>query len=144
MPLIHCASDRLGTVTLDLPIPLSETCSSILLHRMGTSPPIDLKDNNDKFSKAWDPNQPFEILIDQIEEAVEHEDAGGQPHTPMQIVNNACTIVFNTGVFFDDCKTWRAKAEADKTWTNFKTHFSEAQRQLRPHPKCDDASIWMP
>ena len=46
--------------------------------------------------------------------------------------NDASTLVFEMGVFFDACETWRLKPDADKkTWTNFKTHFGEAQRQLR-------------
>ena len=102
-----------------------------LIDQYGAITPIDLQNNMADFSKKWDPNQPFEVLIDQIEEAVDFADAGGQPYTAQQIINNAYTIVFQTGMFFDDCKTWRAKPDADKTWQNFKTHFGEAQRQLR-------------
>ena len=40
-------------------------------------------------------------------------------------------LVFQTGLFFDDCNAWRQKPDADKTWQNFKTHFTEAYRQHR-------------
>jgi hypothetical protein len=39
--------------------------------------------------------------------------------------------VFNTGSYFDECKTWNATLPANKTWENFKTHFLDAQDQLR-------------
>ena len=34
-------------------------------------------------------------------------------------------------MFFDECKLWCNKQPNDKTWANFKTHFLEAQRDLR-------------
>ena len=33
------------------------------------------------------------------------------------------TVVFNTVVFFDDCKNWDYKVEGEKTWATFKAHF---------------------
>ena len=34
-------------------------------------------------------------------------------------------------MFLDDCKTWKRKPYADKTWINFKTYFSLAHRKFR-------------
>ena len=34
----------------------------------------------------WDPTQPFEVVIDQIEEAVTYADAGNQPFTDPQVL----------------------------------------------------------
>ena len=97
----------------------------------GSLQPNDLQQNINKLQEPWDPNTPFEFLIDQIEECIEIADAGGQPFTPTQILNTAYTLVYNTGMYFDECKLWRPKLPADKTWANFKTHFLEAQRDLQ-------------
>ena len=62
---------------------------------------------------------------------MELADAGNQPFSPTQVVNTAYTLVFNTGLYFDECKDWDKKDPADKTWTDFKKHFLQAQRTLR-------------
>ena len=74
---------------------------------------------------------PFENLIDQIENCCDIAEAGGQPFTAQQLVNTAYTLVFNTGLYFDDCKTWVHHPIAEKTWDNFKSHFLEAQQNLQ-------------
>jgi len=97
----------------------------------GLISPIDLISNHKKIEAPWDPNTPFEMLIDQIEDCQELAEAGNQPYTAAQILNNAYALVFNTGMYFDDCKAWDARPAAEKTWNNFKTHFLAAQQQLR-------------
>ena len=74
------------------------------------------------FCKAWDPSAPFEVLIDQIENAQEIAQDAVQPYTQAQILNNALHIVIQTGVFVKDCKEWTKKPQQEKTWVNFKTH----------------------
>ena len=75
----------------------------------------------------WDPNQPFELLIDQVERSVDYADAGGDPHSATTILNIAYNQMFKTGIYFLECKDWNTKPTADKTWANFKEHFSAAQ-----------------
>ena len=48
------------------------------------------------------------------------------PYLPAQVVATAYQIVFQTGMFNDDCKVWKRKADAYKTWANFKVHFATA------------------
>jgi hypothetical protein len=47
------------------------------------------------------------------------------------IGNVAYTILFNTGLFLDACRTWQVRPEAQKSWTNFKIHFAVARREFR-------------
>ena len=68
---------------------------------------IDLEENDKRLKESYDPNETFETLIDQVEDAMECAAAGKDPYTPRQIVNIAYTLLFNTGVCHDDCKTWR-------------------------------------
>ena len=102
-----------------------------LIEAYGKIQPNDLQKNIERMGKPWDPNSPVELLIDQIEAATEFATEGGQPITDAHKLNTAYTLVFNTGMFFDDCKEWDEKAAADKTWDNFKTHFLKAQQQQR-------------
>ena len=92
---------------------------------------LELKENDHRMNEEWDPNQPIEVLYDQIEDAVEFASAGKAPYTTPQVVNNAYNLVSNTGLFEEECKKWRKKATADKTWDNFKTQFTEAHQDLR-------------
>jgi hypothetical protein len=47
------------------------------------------------------------------------------------IVNIACTLVFNTGLFPDACPVWQSRAIAGKTWAQFKLDFAIAHREFR-------------
>jgi hypothetical protein len=85
--------------------------------------PQKLIDNQTAMQAPWDPNTPFEILIEQIEEGMEVADAANQAYTDAQILTLTYTLVYNTGLYFDECKTWNVRDAATKTWENFKTTF---------------------
>ena len=88
--------------------------------------PADLIENDARLKTAYDANQPIERLFEQIEDAVEYADAGHNPYTPLQVVTNTFQIVFQTGMFVQDCRDWKSTTLADKTCTNFKTFFATA------------------
>ena len=90
-----------------------------------------LIDNQTAMNKDWDPSTPFETLIEQIEDAMEVADAATQAFSDAQILTLSYTLVYNTGLYFDECKEWKAKPAADKTWDEFKTFFLSAQAELR-------------
>ena len=66
----------------------------------------ELEENDRRMKQDWDPNQPFEVLINQIKYSVAFVAAGDMPYTVPQIVNTAYNIVFRTGMFTDECKVW--------------------------------------
>ena len=90
-----------------------------------------LQDNNAKLCASYDANFPIEALIDQVEGAVEYAAAGNTPYTPLQVVGIAYQLIFQSGLFNDDCKLWKRRDLADKTWTQFKTFFATAHQELR-------------
>ena len=108
---------------------------TFLFSHYGHITPLDLKDNFDRLWTAWDPSTPFEILVDQIEEGAQYAEDGKQPLTNELVVNTAYTLVFNTGLFFEDCKQWSAIDEEDRTWSEFKDHFFSAHRELKLQQK---------
>ena len=73
----------------------------------------NLRENDQCMNAPYDPNEPFEVLIDQIEDAIDYAAAGNMPYTPTQIVNTAYNLLFDTGVFADECKEWRKRPAAE-------------------------------
>ena len=101
----------------------NRTLAELFNHLMtsyGIITPTELETNMMQLKEQWDPNQPFEMLIDQVERAVDYADAGGDPLSTATILNTAYNHMFKTGIYFLECKDWNAKTTPEKTWTNFK------------------------
>ena len=81
---------------------------------------FNLEKNNKQFKQQWYLNQPFKVLIDQIEDAIDYAAAGNTSYSKEQIMNMAYNIVYHTGLFSEECKTCRKKDAPNKTWTTFK------------------------
>ena len=112
----------------------SQTSLTMLRHLYDNYAKIssaELALNDDAMKKQYDANFPIESLFDQIDTAVEYAAAGGAPYTPEQIVTIAFQLVFQTGLFPDDCKLWKRRPVGDKTYAHFKTYFTEAHLELR-------------
>ena len=113
---------------------MNQTIRNLLTHlfdNYGNITQLELEDNDTKMRALWDPNSPFDCLVQQLEDGQDYADDGGQPYTTDQLLRIAYTLVFKTGLYFEDCKAWNAKPNNEKTWTNFKAHFQRAQRLLR-------------
>ena len=90
-----------------------------------------LQDNNTRLKASSDANLQIRTIFDQVENAVEIAAAGNSPYTPVQVVNAAFQLFFQTGLFADDCKAWKRKDAGNKTWPAFKTFFSKAHKEWR-------------
>ena len=102
-----------------------------LFENYGNITQFELENNDTKMRTLWDPNSPFDCLVQQLEDGQDYADAGGQPYTTDQLLHIAYTLVFKNGLYFEACKAWNAKTNNGKTWTNFKAHFHRAQYLLR-------------
>jgi hypothetical protein len=110
------------------------TTATILAHLYRTYGNItahDLDENDKRFKQPFNVNQPFQSIIQQIDEAVDYAIAGETPYTSEQIVTNAYNLVYNTGMFPESCREWRRRTAAAKTYDNFKAEFSLAHQDLR-------------
>jgi hypothetical protein len=110
------------------------TTRAILDHlytKYGRISPQDLEANDKRFKTAYDPAQPIETLFEQVSRAMDLADAAGAPYTPEQILNNAYSLVFQTGLYGDACREWRRLDVALKTWPRFQDHFMAAHEDLR-------------
>jgi hypothetical protein len=90
---------------------------------------VDLEINFEHMRRTWDPQQPVESLFKQIQDYADYSEAGGvligHPHQ----INIGYAKIFATGHFMSACRRWNEKPLADKTWAQFKSHFSAAHRQ---------------
>jgi hypothetical protein len=93
--------------------------------------PTELPQNYERLNAPYDPNQPIETLLQQIQDARAFAVAGGQPYGAAMIVNVTYTLVFNTGLFPDACKAWQSRVIAGKTWAQFKLYFATAHCEFR-------------
>jgi hypothetical protein len=68
-------------------------------------------------------------LFKQIQDCADYYEAGGfligHPHQ----INIGYQKIFTTGHFMSACRRWNEKPLVDKTWAQFKAHFSAAHRQ---------------
>jgi hypothetical protein len=112
---------------MDLPTSQLGTCSTISSPPTATSPRWILKTTLN--TCAWDPQQPAESLFNQIQDCADYSEAGGVLIGHPQQINVGYAKIFATGYFMSACLRWNEKPLADKTWEQFKSHFSAAHRQ---------------
>ena len=74
---------------------------------------------------------PLITIFDEIEDLEVFANAAGNPFTKEQIVNIGLQLLKNTNDFETGIMKWVKKANADKTWPKFKTHFEAAHRVLK-------------
>jgi hypothetical protein len=90
---------------------------------------VDLEHNFENMSKAWDPQQNVENLFNQIQDCRDNAEAGGVTIGKAHTLRTAYAKVFYTGNFHSKCHHWKQRDTPDKTWDNFKIHFTAAYRQ---------------
>jgi hypothetical protein len=90
---------------------------------------VDLEIIFEHMRRARDPQQPVESLFKQIQDCDDYSEAGGVLIGNSQQINIGYAKLFATGHFMSACHRWNEKLLADKTWAQFKAHFSAAHRQ---------------
>lgn len=121
---------RVGTGLNNVPV------RDILAHlftNYGRLTEKELSDNNTLFCKEWNPDDSFELIITQIDDCAEMAETAGNPYTEMQILNNAYTLVQNTGMYTTDLKEWKRLPIAGRTWPDFKQYMVARQIEQLEH-----------
>jgi hypothetical protein len=90
---------------------------------------VDLENNFEHMRQAWDPQQPAESLFKQIQDFADYSEAGGFLIGHPQNINVGYAKMFATGHFISACRRWNENPLAEKTWAQFKAHFSADHRQ---------------
>jgi hypothetical protein len=100
-----------------------------LFSTYGNMTAVDLEINFEHMRRAWDPQQPVESLLKQIQDCADYSEAGGVLIGHPQKINAGYAKIFATGHFISGCRRWNEKHLIEKTWTQFKSHFAAAHRQ---------------
>ena len=82
-------------------------------------------------NEPYELNHPKEVLIDQMEDSIDHAAAVNVAFTPRKIFNTGYNLVFDTGVFIDEYKAWSKLEEANQTWENFCRMFAQSRIDLQ-------------
>jgi hypothetical protein len=90
---------------------------------------VDLDQNFDTMRKAGDLHQSTETLFKQIQDSVDFSEAGGVKIGAAQQSSVSYTYVFGTCILMSAFRSWNEKEDLERTWNNFKTHFSAAYHQ---------------
>ncbi len=90
---------------------------------------MELGANAKPRDKDWDPNQPMQMLYSQIKEIQAYAQASSITFTDHQIVDPTYTIIYKTGVYYNDCNDWFDTLMANHTWLHFQKQFTAAQRK---------------
>ena len=80
---------------------------------------------------TYDPRQPVDIVYNEIEDLHDFSHAANAIYTQQQLMNMAYNIFLKTGVFKSAIREWKRKPMAQKTWVSLKTHFRQAQQELK-------------
>ena len=98
-----------------------------LMNKYGKMDQNNIKQKKSKIYKLWDLSLPLENLISCSSTIQEYATNGRHPISEHEIVNAVYTVVFDTGVLFDNCNDLDDKYEGEKTWETFKFHHIDAK-----------------
>ena len=70
-------------------------------------------------------------MFEPIQELEQLAIAGRRPYTQEQLVDFGVTLITNTNDFGTALINWHNLPPLNQTWSNFKTHFSGARRNLK-------------
>ena len=105
------------------------TMLSHLWDTYGSITHADIMANNTTLTtNDWGPPMPMEGLFTKITRCVNYAAAGGAPIIAVMVVQAAYNNIEVTGLFTDDCKVWRNKPVAEKTYTLLKEFFTNADQ----------------
>ena len=91
----------------------------------------DLTANYARMTAQWTPPTPIEALWEQLKEGQEFATEGAEAIANSQLMRLAYDNIKNTGLFNDQCRTWRQKLAADKTYASLKIYFIECDTDRR-------------
>ena len=114
---------------------LTGTVSAILayLHQVYGQVSPQMLENREQEIKdmTYNPRHPIDTVFNAVDDLADYARLGKQPLTNRQIVAKAYIIINKTRRFKTPINEWNRKDDADRTWTNFKTHFRQAHREFK-------------
>ena len=103
-----------------------------------------MQDNNMRLRDPYNSNQPFETLIDQVENVVDYASAVDTTYTPAQVVAISFQLLFQTGLFNDYWKLWRRQPANENIWKYFKELFATDHQEWRESQTTTAGAVFQP
>jgi hypothetical protein len=97
-----------------------------------------LNENLTRMGRQYNPSEPFEVLILQLDKCMKFAIKGCDPITEASAVRSAVANMEATGVFSTTCSDWRKKAAADQTLATFTTEFKFAVKEYQRKIKASE------
>lgn len=115
-----------NTITMSIPDVLA-----FLFRRYGKVDSNKVSNEETKVKEfSWNIVDPPVCIFNLIEDLKSVANAAGVPKTEAQLINYGLDIVRNTGEFENGLIAWEALIPANKTWSTFKNHFTDAHTAL--------------
>jgi hypothetical protein len=80
---------------------------------------------------VYNHSKPISNIFTAINEYANMADAANSEETPTQLINIGLIIITRSTLFASDIRKWHGKEATEKTWKAFKTHFKDAQRDIK-------------
>lgn len=96
----------------------------------GPTTPQDFADNFKKLSDPWDPTSSIEELTGKMDDVATYAELGNKPIAQSQILDATHTLLYNSGLYFQQLVEWDNKPVNEKTWEVFKDYMIQAQTTL--------------
>jgi hypothetical protein len=102
-----------------------------------------LRENAAALEAPWAPEDTMEPLWQRTQDISAFAIAGGSPIDDVTRIRTTKKVLqdIGNGVFNRAIEQWDDKADADKTWANFQTHFERANHRRREDMTATDAGL---
>ena len=80
---------------------------------------------------TFNPNEPIDVIFNKVDDLLELSIAAQFDYTAQQLIEIGYLIINRTGKYGEYIRKWNRLQPQQKTWSNFKVQFREAQTELR-------------
>ena len=85
----------------------------------------------DAANQVYVHSKPLALIFAHYKRFEDMSTAFGTNETDAHLINMATPMLQTAKIFHTDLRSWNKRPDPEKTWTNFKTHFIEAQAELK-------------
>ena len=99
-----------------------------LFYSYGSINKIDLEENAAKMIGPYNPAEPLDLRIEQLQKGVEFAISEVQTIYEAMVISKGITILTKMGIFNDDIREWIQQSADLKTWTKYNLVFHKAHQ----------------
>ena len=96
-----------------------------LFYSYGSINKIDLEENAAKMIGPYNPAEPLDLRIEQLQKGVEFAISEVQTIYEAMVISKGITILTKMGIFNDDIREWIQQSADLKTWAKYNFSFTK-------------------